>query len=102
MVGWGLHRGMGMVERTFHELAGEYAVPIAELHWVLDGTDEQCPYALCFYLQGDGGPYSLEFTARQLVAVAAHQGADRSHVESLVREKLQALMHQHRQNKDMV
>jgi hypothetical protein len=87
-----LRAGMEVVERTFYDLADEYAVPIAESHWVLDHTDDQLPQALCFYVQGQGDPYCLEFTARQLAAVAAaRDGADRSDVESLVREKLQAL-----------
>jgi hypothetical protein len=85
---------MEVVERTFYDLAEAYAVPIAASHWVLDDTDEQCPQALCFSVQGHGDPYCLEFTARQLAAVAAaRHGADRSHVESLMREKIQALSH---------
>jgi hypothetical protein len=88
-----LRAGMEVVERTFYDLAEEYTVPIAASHWVLDDTDEQCPQALCFSVQGDGDPYCLEFTARQLIAMAAHQSADHSHIENLVREKLQALSH---------
>jgi hypothetical protein len=88
-----LRAGMEVVERTFYDLAEEYAVPLAASHWVLDDTGDQLPQALCFYVQGDGDPYCLEFTVRQLAAVAAHQGADRSHVESLMREKIQALIH---------
>jgi hypothetical protein len=92
MIERALRAGMDVVERTFHDLADEYAVPIAESHWVLDDTDDQLPQALCFYVQGLGDPYCLEFTARQLAAVAAAcDGADHSDVESLVREKLQAL-----------
>jgi hypothetical protein len=88
-----LGAGMEVVERTLHDLADAYAVPIATSHWVLDDTDEQCPQALCFYVQGHGDPYCLEFTARQLVAMAAPQGADRNHVENLMRETLHALSH---------
>ncbi len=91
MVDRTLRLGMDLVERTLYDLADEYAVPIAESHWVLDGTDDQLPQALCFYVQGDGDPYCLEFTARQLVAMAAQQDADRSTVGAMVREKLQAL-----------
>jgi hypothetical protein len=94
MVDRALRVGMEVVERTFYDLADEYAVPIAESHWVLDDTGDQLPQALCFYVQGDGDPYCLEFTARQLAAVAAaHHGADRRTVESLMREKIQALIH---------
>jgi hypothetical protein len=94
MVDRALRVGLEVVERTFHDLADEYAVPIAESHWVLDDTDDQLPQALCFYVQGYGDPYCLEFTARQLAAVAdAHYGADRRTVDSLIREKIQALTH---------
>ena len=31
-----LRAGMEVVERTFYDLAEEYAVPIAASHWVLD------------------------------------------------------------------
>jgi hypothetical protein len=86
--------GMDVVERTFHDLADEYAVPIAASHWVLDDTGDQLPQAFCFYVQGHGDPYCLEFTSRQLAAMAdAHQGDDRSTVESLIRETIQALSH---------
>ena len=88
-----LRVGMEVVERTLYDLADEYAVPIAETHWVLDDSGDQLPQALCFYVQSDGDPYCLEFTARQLAAVAAYQSADQRHVETLVREKLQALVH---------
>ena len=84
MVDRALRLGMDVVERTFYDLADEYAVLIAETHWVLDDSGDQLPQALCFYVQGHGDLYCLEFTARQLVAVAAHQGADRSDVEDLV------------------
>jgi hypothetical protein len=93
MVDRALHLGMDVVERTFYDLADAYAVPIAETHWVLDDSGDQLPQALCFYVQDQGDPYCLEFTPRQLAAVAAHQGADRRTVESLMREKLQALIH---------
>ncbi len=94
MVDRALRLGMDMVERTFYNLADAYAVPIAETHWVLDDSGDQLPQALCFYVQGHGDPYCLEFTPRQLAAVAAaQQGADCSDVESLVREKLQTLSH---------
>jgi hypothetical protein len=94
MVDRALRLGMDVVERTFQDLADAYAVPIAESHWVLDDTDDQLPHALCFYVQGYGDPYGLEFTARQLVAMAqAHQVADRSTVETMIREKIQALAH---------
>jgi hypothetical protein len=94
MVDRALHVGMDVVERTFHDLADHYGVTIAESHWVLDATGDQFPQALCFYVHGDGDPYCLEFTPRQLVAMAAvHQGPDRSDIEDLVREKLQALSH---------
>ena len=93
MVDRALRLGMDVVERTLYDVADAYAVAIAESHWVLDGTDEQGPQALCFYVEGDGDPYCLEFTAYQLVAMAAHQGADGGTVEHLVREKLQALSH---------
>jgi hypothetical protein len=84
-----LRAGMEVVERAFYDVADAYAVPIAEFHWVLDDTDDQLPQALCFYVQGHGDPYCLEFTARQLAAVAyVRDGADRSDVESLVREKI--------------
>ena len=87
-----LHAGMEVVERAFYDLADAYAVPIAETYWVRDESGDQLPQALCFYVHGQGDPYCLEFTARQLAAVAyARDGADRSDVESLVREKLQAL-----------
>jgi hypothetical protein len=87
-----LRVGMEVIERALHDLAEDYAVPIAESHWVLDGTDDQVPHCLCFYVQGDGDPYCLEFTAGQLVTMAhAHQSADRSTVETLMREKIQAL-----------
>jgi hypothetical protein len=82
MIDRALRLGMDVVERTLYDVADAYAVPIAESHWVLDDTDEQGPQALCFYVQGHGDPYCLEFTPRQLVAVAAQQGADRRHVES--------------------
>jgi hypothetical protein len=46
------------------------------------------------YVEGDGDPYCLEFTPYQLVAMAQfHQVADRYAVESLMREKIQALIH---------
>ncbi len=94
MVDRALRLGMEVVERTFYDLADEYAVPIAETHWVLDDSGDQLPQALCFYVQGDGDPYCLEFTPHQLVAMAAtQQGADRGTVEEMVREKLQALAH---------
>jgi hypothetical protein len=94
MVDRALRLGLDVVERTFYALADEYAVPIAETHWVLDDTGDQRPQALCFYVQGHGDPYCLEFTARQLVAMAAaHHSADHSTVESLMREKIQALVH---------
>jgi hypothetical protein len=94
MVDRALRLGMEVVERTFYDLADEYAVPIAESHWVLDDTGDQRPHALCFYVQGHGDPYCLEFTARQLAAVAAaHQGADRRTVENLMRAKIQTLIH---------
>jgi hypothetical protein len=86
-----LRLGMDVVERTLYDLADAYAVPIAESHWVLDGTDDQRPQVLCFYVQGYGDPYCLEFTPHQLVAMAAQQSADRGIVEEMVREKLQAL-----------
>jgi hypothetical protein len=89
-----LRVGMDVVERTFHDLADEYAVTIAESHWVLDDTGAQLPQSFCFYVQGYGDPYCLEFTARQLAAMAdTHHGADRSTVESLIREKIQTLIH---------
>ena len=89
-----LRIGMDVVERTFHDLADAYAVTIAESHWVLDDSDDQLPPSLCFYVQGDGDPYCLEFTACQLAAMAdVHQVADRSTVEQMVREKIQALAH---------
>jgi hypothetical protein len=93
MVDRALRLGMDVVERTLHDLADAYAVPIASSHWVLDDSDGQRPQALCFYVEGDGDPYGLEFTAYQLAAMAAHQGADGGTVENLVREKLQALSH---------
>jgi hypothetical protein len=93
MVDRALRLGMDVVERTLHDLADAYAVPIASSHWVLDDSDDQRPQALYFYVEGDGDPYCLEFTAYQLVAMAAHQGADGGTVENLVREKLQALSH---------
>ena len=93
MVDRALRLGMDVVERTLYDLADEYAVPIVETHWVLDDSGDQLPQALCFYVHGDGDPYCLEFTAYQLVAMAAHQGADGGTVEHLVREKLQALSH---------
>jgi hypothetical protein len=93
MIDRAVRLGMDAVERTLYDLADAYAVPIAESHWVLDETDEQCPQALCFYVQGYGDPYCLEFTPRQLVALAAQQGADRRDTEEVVREKLQALSH---------
>ena len=84
-----LRVGMDVVERTFYDLADEYAVPIAESHWVLDDTGDQLPQSFCFYVQGHGDPYCLEFTARQLAAmVDAQHDADRSTVESLIREKI--------------
>jgi hypothetical protein len=43
---------MEVVERAFYDLAEAYAVPIAASHWVLDDTDEQCPQAWCFSVQG--------------------------------------------------
>jgi hypothetical protein len=61
---------MEVVERTFYDLAEEYAVPIATSHWVLDDTGDQLPQALCFYVQGDGDPYCLEFTVRQLAVIS--------------------------------
>jgi hypothetical protein len=70
MVDRALRLGMDVVECTFYDLVDAYAVPIAESHWVLDDTNEQLPQALCFYVQGHGDPYCLEFTARQLAAVA--------------------------------
>jgi hypothetical protein len=94
MVDRALRLGMEVVERTFQDLADAYAVSIAESHWVLDDTDDQRPQALCFYVQGYGDPYCLEFTAHQLVAMAqSHQVADRSTVETMMREKIQALAH---------
>ena len=93
MVDRALRAGMDVIERTLHDVADAYAVPIASSHWVLDDSDDQCPQALCFYVEGNGDPYCLEFTAYQLVAVATHQGADCSTVENLVREKVQALSH---------
>jgi hypothetical protein len=94
MVDRALSLGMEVVERTLYDLADAYAVPIAESHWVLDDSGDQCPQALCFYVQSHGDPYCLEFTPRQLAAVAAaHHGADHSTVESLMREKIQALAH---------
>ena len=88
-----LRRGMDVVERTFHDLADHYGVTIAASHWVLDDSDDQCPQSLCFYVQGDGYPYCLEFMAYQLAVLAdAHQGADRRTVEQLIREKIQALI----------
>jgi hypothetical protein len=94
MVDRALRLGIDVVERTFYDLADEYAVPIAETHWVLADSGDQLPHVLYFYVHGQGDPYCLEFTARQLAAVAAaHQGADRRTVESLMREKIQALVH---------
>jgi hypothetical protein len=88
-----LRVGMEVVERTFQDLADEYAVTIAESHWVLDDTGDQLPQCFCFYVQGHGDPYCLEFTARQLAAIAsAHHLADRSTVEHMIREKIQALV----------
>ena len=88
-----LRLGMDVVERTFQDLADEYAVPIAASHWVLDDSGDQLPQCFCFYVQGHGDPYRLEFTAPQLAAMAnAHHLADRSAVEHLIREKIQALI----------
>jgi hypothetical protein len=85
--------GMDVVERTFQDLADEYAVTIAESHWVLDDTGDQLPQCFCFYVQGHGDPYCLEFTARQLAAIAcAHHVADHRTVENMIREKIQALV----------
>jgi hypothetical protein len=87
-----LRVGMDVVERTFQDLADEYAVTIAASHWVLDDSGDQRPQCLCFYVQGHGEPYCLEFTARQLAAMAsAHHLADRSTVEHMIRETMQAL-----------
>ena len=63
-----LHRGMDFVERTFQDLADEYLLTIAEYHWVLDESSQQLPQRFCFYVQGHGEPYCLEFPARQLAA----------------------------------
>jgi hypothetical protein len=88
MVDRALRIGMDVVERTFQDLADEYAVPIAASHWVLDDTGDQLPQAFYFYVQGRGDPHCLEFTARPLAAMAdAQHSADHSTVERLIREK---------------
>jgi hypothetical protein len=84
---------MEVVERTLQDLADAYAVPIAASHGVLDDSGDQLPPCLCFDVQGQSEPYCLEFTARQLAAMAsARHLADRRAVEHMSREKLQALI----------
>ena len=89
-----LHRGMDFVERTFQDLADEYLLTIAEYHWVLDESSQQLPQRFCFYVQGHGDPYCLEFPVRQLAAVAQAQAvADRRTVEQTIRDTMHALTH---------
>jgi hypothetical protein len=87
-----LHRGMEFVERTFQDLADEYLLTIAEYHWVLDESSDQLPQRFCFYIQGHGDPYCLEFPARQLATLAHAQAvADRRTVEQTIRDTMQSL-----------
>jgi hypothetical protein len=89
-----LHRGMDFVERTFQDLADEYLLTIAESHWVLDESSQQLPQRFCFYVQGHGEPYCLEFPARQLAAVAQAQAvAERRTVAQMIRDTVHALTH---------
>jgi hypothetical protein len=89
-----LHRGMDVVERTFQDLADAYLLTITESHWVLDESSQQLPQRFCFYVQGHGEPYCLEFPARQLAALAQAQAvADRRTVEQTIRDTMQALTH---------
>ena len=87
-----LRVGMDVVERTLQNLADEYAVTIAEYHWGLDESGAELPQRLCFYVQGHGDPYGLEFPARQLAALAdARSLADRATVEHTIRETMRSL-----------